>query len=82
MVAHALIYWPNVGPSLPQPPNLTSLRKLQYTSARTNVMHASIVAQATLFGVLHTFERGWGDGGGPKSLSGTNPDVADPTSMD
>ena len=39
MVAHALTYWPNVGPfgpSLPQPPNLTSLRKLQYTSARTN----------------------------------------------
>ena len=66
MVAHALTYWPNVGPfgpSLPQPPNLTSLRKLQYTSARTNVMHASIVAHATLFGVLHTFERGWGDGG-------------------
>ena len=30
MVAHALMYWPNVGPSLPQPPNLTSLRKLQY----------------------------------------------------
>ena len=30
----------NVGPSLPQPPNLTSLRKLQYTSARTNV-HAT-----------------------------------------
>ena len=26
MVAHALTYWPNVGPSLPQPPNLTSLR--------------------------------------------------------
>ena len=50
MVAHALTYWPNVGPfgpSLPQPPNLTSLRKLQYTSARTNVTHASIVAHAT-----------------------------------
>ena len=49
-VAHALMYWPNVGPfgpSLPQPPNLTSLRKLQYTSARTNVTHASIVAHAT-----------------------------------
>ena len=32
MVAHALSYWPNVGafgPSLPQPPNLTSLRKLR-----------------------------------------------------
>ena len=47
MVAHALTYWPNVGPSLPQPPNLTSLRKLKYTSARTNVTHASIVAHAT-----------------------------------
>ena len=49
MVAHTLKYWPNVGPfrpSLPQPPNLTSLRKLQYTSARTNVTHASIVAHA------------------------------------
>ena len=49
MVAHALTYWPNVGPfgpSLPQPPNLTSLRKLQYTSARTNMTHASIVAHA------------------------------------
>ena len=40
MVAHALVYWPNVGPSLPQSPNLTSLRKLQYTSTRTNVTHA------------------------------------------
>ena len=47
MVAHALTYWPNVGPSLPQPPNLTSLRKSQYTSALTNVTHASIVAHAT-----------------------------------
>ena len=31
MVAHAQTYWPNVGPfgpSLPQPPNLTSIRKL------------------------------------------------------
>ena len=27
-------------------------------------MHASIVAHATLFGVLHTFERGWGGGVG------------------
>ena len=27
--------------------NLTSLRKLQYTSARTNVTHASIVVHAT-----------------------------------
>ena len=37
MVAHALTYWPNVrafGPSVPQPPNLTSITKLQYTSAR------------------------------------------------
>ena len=44
------MYWPNVGPfgpSLPQPPNLTSLRKLQYTNARTNVPHASIVVHAT-----------------------------------
>ena len=42
---HALTYWPNVGPfgpSLPQPPSLTSLRKLQYTSARnlSVVVHA------------------------------------------
>ena len=50
LVDNALTYWPNVGPfgpSLPQPPNLTSLRKLQYTSARTNVTHTSIVAHAT-----------------------------------
>ena len=42
-VEHALTYWPNVGafdPSVPQPPNLTSLRKLKYNSARTNVLHA------------------------------------------
>jgi len=34
MVAQALIYWPNdgaFGPSVPQPPNLTFLWKLQYT---------------------------------------------------
>ena len=48
MVAHALTYWPNVGafgPSddLTYPP----LWKLQYTIARTNVTHASIVAHAT-----------------------------------
>ena len=44
MVVHELMYCYNVGtfgPSLPQPPYLTSLRELQYTSARTNVMHAT-----------------------------------------
>ena len=50
MMAHALnvrFYVGPFGPLLPQPPNLTSLRKLQYTSARTNVTHASIVAHTT-----------------------------------
>ena len=40
-----LTYWPNIGafgPSVPQPPNLTFLRKLQYTSARTHVAHATL----------------------------------------
>ena len=49
MVAHALnvlSYVGPFGPLLPQPPNLTSLGKLQYTIARTNVMHTSIVAHA------------------------------------
>ena len=50
MVAQALTYWPNVGPfgpSLPQPPNPSSLRKLQYTRTRSNVTHASKVVHVT-----------------------------------
>ena len=34
-----MLTWPTT-----QPPNLTSLRKLQYTSARTNVMHICLMS--------------------------------------
>ena len=44
-----------IGPSLPQPPYLTSLRKLQYTSTRTNVAHASIVAHTTKHNGARTY---------------------------
>ena len=54
MVVHALTYLLNVGlfwPSLAQSPNLTSLMKLQYTSARkySSARNLSIVAHALTY---------------------------------